>query len=324
MSAACTVEVHETREQWLEARRRSIGASDAPEILGKGYGSPFQWWAIRTGRAPGLQDSRRFRFGHFAEPFIESEMQRETGVQLVNPGAYTIFRSTVNPWQHATPDRLALAESAGGVEPKIVPHFPAAIAAGLLDASAQFKTVASQVAAEKWGDLPAEYAYIQVQHELMTLGLGRGWIAALVGSGEDFRLYQVEQDPDMWAELSRSQQQMLEWLENDTPPPADGLEATTQTIKELWHDSAPGKVVRLGADMLDAGTKLEAVKEQIKVLEQEEAALQNRIKLAAGDAERIEIDGLGWAYQWKSQVRINPPRLEEQRIETRPFRRVKA
>jgi len=320
----CTVEVHENRADWLAARKLSIGASDAPEILGKGYGSPFSWWAIRTGRSPGLQDSRRFRFGHFAEPFIASEMASEANLDLVDPGAFTIFRSATHPWQHATPDRLALSEAAGGIAPASVDHFPEAMYVGLIDASAQFKTVASQVAAEKWGDLPAEYAYIQVQHELMTLGLSVGWIAALVGSGEDFRLYRVEQDPDMWAELARSQQQMLEWVETDTMPPADGHEETTRTIKELWHDSAPGKVVRLGGDMLSTGTKLEAVKAQIAELEAEESRLSNKIKLAAGDAERIEIEGLEWAYQWKSQVRINPPRLEEQRIEMRPFRRVKA
>lgn len=62
-----------SREDWLNARRRSIGGSDAGALLGLNpYNSPYALWAEKTGKIvpEGIGDREAVRLGNDLEQYV--------------------------------------------------------------------------------------------------------------------------------------------------------------------------------------------------------------------------------------------------------------
>ena len=69
-----------TRGTWLEARRGSLGGSDAAAVLGLNpYASPYSVWAEKTGRVPDKPDNEAMRLGRDLEDYVAARWQEETG-----------------------------------------------------------------------------------------------------------------------------------------------------------------------------------------------------------------------------------------------------
>ena len=59
------------REQWLEARRKGIGGSDAAAILGMShYSTPYSVFAEKMGALPEKEDSEAMRQGRDLEAYV--------------------------------------------------------------------------------------------------------------------------------------------------------------------------------------------------------------------------------------------------------------
>ena len=61
-----------SREEWLEERKNSIGGSDIACIMGHGYKTALQLWQEKTGQkdAPDLSDNERVQMGVILEPAL--------------------------------------------------------------------------------------------------------------------------------------------------------------------------------------------------------------------------------------------------------------
>lgn len=86
--------------EWLEHRRKGIGASDIPIILGLSpYKTPYQLWEQKTGRSKDEDMSFQAARGHELEPvaryahFNQTEIQTEPA--LVEKG---LFRASLDGW----------------------------------------------------------------------------------------------------------------------------------------------------------------------------------------------------------------------------------
>ena len=80
------------REAWLEARRGSLGGSDAAAVLGVNpYASPYSLWAEKTGRVPEKPDNEAMRLGRDLEDYVVRRWQEKTGKKT---GARLHFRNT--------------------------------------------------------------------------------------------------------------------------------------------------------------------------------------------------------------------------------------
>lgn len=327
-----SIDFHTSREEWLKARQNGVGSSDAPVAVGEGYQSSVEWWMRKTGKMPPLEDSRRFRFGHHAERFIAAEVELELQHPLLDPGDWTIFRDSETPWRAATVDRFAC--NGEGKRPQL-PAQPTSAAKALANLRAQgvltgpveMKTVGtfargSWVDHETGEDKPATYAWIQLQHCLDVLGMDAGWVAGLVGSGEDLLLFHCERSEDFIGELREAEERLWRHVTDDTMPPVDGLEATAKAVAMLYPKQKEGTVIQLDTDRwreaVETRAKLKGAEKEIK---EELRAIESAIKAEMGDHERAEIAGLT-AFTWKHQRRVDPPRPEERVSEFRVFREV--
>lgn len=328
-----TIDVYKDEPTWLQGRRNGMGSSDAPVAVGEGYHSPLEWWMRKTGKIDEQPDSRRFRFGHAAERFVAQEVEQELDLGLEDPGEYTVFRhSEVDlGWLTATVDRLVMRSKPGkkqihgnygAVNDALVRLRENDEIAGPLE----IKTV-SQNARHKWkddndDDQPAPYAWVQLQHTLDVLAMPKGWIAALVGAGEDLLIFEVERDDEFIGELREAEGSLWDYVTQDVVPPVDGLPGTAKALERLYPKQEPGRVIEL--DPATFGPLVETREELIeaaKNIRKELDSIDNAIKGEMALAERAEVPGY-CAFTWKQTSYVKPPQ-EEKLIEYRSLRKVK-
>ncbi len=148
-----------------------------------------------------------------------------------------------------------------------------------------------------WGEdqgseIPVAY-WIQVQHQLMVLGLPYAYVAALFGH-YDFRTYTVERDFDFTEKLSTA---LVEFWENHVavgiPPALDGSSAAAAILRRRYPtDTEPA--IPATPEQSALVDELIAVRAEKKLVEDRDAILVNRIKDAIGAHS-------GWAglVSWK-------------------------
>lgn len=212
---------HGTPEQeWLEARRAGIGASEIAAVMGiSPYDSPFSlWWRKHMGwettTSEEMSAGTRLEpviAGWFAEQHDEYRV-RETG----------LWASVERPWQLATPDRLLMRP----VLPD-VPHGVHGIG-GLLECKAAYNW-------DGWGDqdtadIPVHYR-AQCQWQLDTLGVGYVFVAAF--SGLSFRQYLVNRDEKDLTAMREAGRRFMESLAEGIQPDIDDHAATLPMVRRL-------------------------------------------------------------------------------------------
>ena len=182
------------------------------------------------------------------------------------------------PFAHALPDRMVCREPAG----------------------LECKTTSSWEILKQCreGKYPDTW-YAQIMHYMMVTG-AKKWYLAVLCFGHGFFWFTIERNEDEIAALSAAERDFWQHVQKDTPPPADGSEATQEAIKTIYADSTTGYSVDLRA-VDSALRQYGALGKQIKELQ----ALQNEQKAVIqqfmADAERGETDG--FKVSWKTQVR---------------------
>ena len=111
------------KEKWLADHQgeEEVTCSQLASILGVDidpYNSPFSMFHRKKGRLDWEDETRAMRRGHHMEPFIKDEYERQEGVKLVDPGAYTVFHNTEFPGLTGTPDFFLADDEAELVEGK--------------------------------------------------------------------------------------------------------------------------------------------------------------------------------------------------------------
>jgi len=70
-------------EEWLQMRRKFIGASDAPIVMGVSpWRTPFQLWQEKLGMAPAQEETAAMRRGTELEPKARAAFEAETGIDV--------------------------------------------------------------------------------------------------------------------------------------------------------------------------------------------------------------------------------------------------
>lgn len=96
------------RDDWLEARKSMVGASDVATLLGLGkYGDPFTVWASKTGRSVDEPQNDAMRRGQiFETAIVELWAERFAGFPIVTR-RQGLLRNREHPIVGATVDRLS-------------------------------------------------------------------------------------------------------------------------------------------------------------------------------------------------------------------------
>lgn len=264
-----------SHEEWKELRSHYIGGSDAAAVVGlNAFSSPYALWAEKTGKAPGFSGNLATEVGTYLEEFVAQKFAAETG-KKVRKSNQSFFNSDY-PWAIANIDREIIGEDAG----------------------LEIKTT-SELNMKKFrgGEYPANY-YCQCVHYLAMTGKQRWYLAVLIGN-RDFRWFTIERDEAEIAALMAAEADFWEMVKNNTPPVADGSQATTAAIKTIYAESNEDTV-----DLTLENTALAqyiALGKQIAELEAMRDEAANKIKSFMGDAGGGECDG--FRVSWKSSTR---------------------
>lgn len=264
-----------SREEWLMRRRKTIGGSDAAGIVGLSrWASPFSVWADKTGRAAEKEDTEAMRQGRDLEDYVARRWMEETGKRVYRLPA--MLYHPKYPFAHADVDRMVIGENAG------------------LECKTTFSLDLKQF---NGIEFPVQY-YAQCVHYLAVTGADR-WYLAVLAYGRGFFTFTLERDQAEIDALMAAEADFWKLVEQDTPPDADGSEATSAALLEVYPISE-----QTTADLFGRDTVLREymrLKEDKKVLDTRIGEIENTIKADMGEAE----SGLCGSFHisWKSQNR---------------------
>ena len=162
------------REVWLAARLQGVGGSDVDAILGRSpFRSPWDVWAVKTGRVAGEPAGERAMWGHVLEDAVARRWAVLHGARVRRAG---MVADPVHPHRLASLDRVVLKEGTSR-------------AVALLE----IKTTSDRSGRLDDEELVDRYS-TQVQWYLGITGLDRAHLAVLVG-GQELREFTIPADP---------------------------------------------------------------------------------------------------------------------------------
>ena len=216
-----------THQDWLAVRNTGIGGSDAAAACGLNpYMSMLELWLIKTGRQnPDLSDGllenaySPLYWGKELEPLIAKYYSAKTGNKVRRVNAIL---------QHPDPDKsFMLANLDYAVNKSEV---------GVLE----IKTTGEH-GAKLWKHGVPLYVTCQVQHQLAVTGKSLAHVCVLI-CGHEARVYEIKRDELIINQLISQERRFWQYVESDTPPPADASESAGKAIAMLYPNSTTKKI----------------------------------------------------------------------------------
>lgn len=307
------------REEWLKARRATIGASEAAIVLGASpWSSQLALWAEKTGRTngdPALDDAEFVFWGRELEDAIISGYAKRARRTTVPFGL--MLRSTRWPWLSATPDALVTDDAEAGKRATHITRTLGQIRTAMKRhaSTANLLVTLHEVtrgwwplqtknigfsSAEHWAEGVPLYYRIQCLQEALVFGADRTTGAALI-AGQRLAWDDVLVEPNGLLErqvVNLTRLFMRQHVELGVEPAADASESARKTLSALYPVHVQGKVLVLGADLMDAADLYDRQKEQRKALKQAVARFENQMRQELADAERCVFpDGSGFTFK---------------------------
>jgi hypothetical protein len=275
--------------QWLAERRRGVTATDIPVILGlTSWNSPHGLWWDKTRPDPEpAPDTDRWRLGRELEPYIVQRWQESQPVTCLAPHARpNLYRSSVRPWQLATPDREVWTNPVSLDD--------------LADSVVEVKSWA-EADRHSWDDGPPPAVRAQVLWKMDVMNVTSGHVGVLFLPSGEFRHYTIEH---AWHETLSEQancgtctcivdmrtagETFYRRMTGELPPPdVDGSAATLAALRARFAPAeGPAADIEpaLWRSWLD-------FKDQRKAYEKAEKTLEAKIREQAGTADRYKVNG---------------------------------
>jgi len=256
-----------TKEQWLEARKNSIGGSDIGSIFNLNkYKSVIQVWLEKTRQIESQDISEKMpvKVGKFLEPFVIAEFEKTTGLEISRKGRFATHEKY--PFMSGTID-------AEGIDIDGTPFI------------LECKTTDSYSAKEWDGTdtMPDSYQ-LQLLHYMIIAGVEKGYLCCLIGNKE-LSIKCVTLTPDIENMIISRCVWFWNLVETKTMPPVDDSSACTDIINEMFPSANPGTSIELAPEWNSEIEQLLKVKEGIKQLQSEEKLIKNKICLELMDNE---------------------------------------
>jgi len=263
-----------SHEEWLRQRRRGIGCSDVPIILGVSkFKTITELWEEKTGRSTlEQQDSPDMQRGRTLEPIIADIYAEKTGriVRRVN----AILQHPKYPFLLANLDRKTS-----------VPGNPDKSGAAPVEIKCPRLSVFGKIQRE---GVP-QYYYVQLQAEMLVMGASWGSLAVFNAERWELLHFDVPADPELQEQIVSRCQQFWNMVTLDTPPAENN-----QPAEIVAPAVEPGKLIRIENDQWQAAvSSLRAAQELCKEAEELEAQAKLHIQNIM-EAHKAEIaEGAG-------------------------------
>lgn len=256
-------------EKWLAERRKSIGASDAPAILGLvSWGSPTSVQADKWGLLPEADASAReeLAWGKAFEGAILNRFEADCE-QVSHVGDFGwLIRDPDRPWLHATPDGCGLLT---------------------VEYDIGFKPFAeAKNSTADWSEGPPEAVHAQCQATLAVSGHPFMYTAACL-FGRKLVWARVDRDEDWIAKWLELAEKFWDATSRREPIVDDGSYATHQALNLMYPGGGDLPYVAVGAEWIEIDELREQAKRDEADAEKRRKGIDARIKETAGDGPGI-------------------------------------
>lgn len=250
-------------EDWLDFRKRGIGGSDASVVCGLSrYKSPVELWMEKTNQLPYQEAGEAAYWGTQLEAMVRAEFTKRTGIPVTE--VKQLLQSEEHPFMLANLDGICEHPDLG----------PCIFEAKTASA---FKT-------GEWDDaIPDEYL-LQIQHYMAVTGYKAAYIAVLIG-GNTFRWRLVERDEDMIAMLIQLESDFWDYVQDLTPPPLDGSDASARFLADRFPDSVPNAQIDLPGTASALLLEYDTACERLAAATEEKQKAENQLKQMLGENE---------------------------------------
>lgn len=275
-----------TYEQWLEARSKYIGGSDAGAIAGLNpWKSLLSVYLEKTGQKElNSKDNERMRIGRDLEDYVAKRFEEATG-KKVRRNNYMMIKED---FMSANVDREVVGENA----------------------VLECKTTNSY-AKNDWADdrIPVHYE-LQCHHYMMVGGYDKAYIAALIGN-EKFVYKEIPRDEDVINMLYDLEKNF--WSENVLKkqlPEADGSASYSEELRQKYQGGIEDSIDLLIDE--ERLTRLEELKKMEKETKSQIKKIEQEIQAEMGDHEVATTDL--YKFTWKTQTRssLDSKKLREE------------
>ena len=268
---------YSNKEEWLALRKQlGIGGSEAGSVIGLNpYKGAYTLWAEKTGKIPEFEGNLTTEVGSYLEAFVADLFTRETGKQVRRKNR--ILVNDKYPFAFADVDRMVVGEKAL-LEIKTTNSIPT------------IKRIRNKEYPEQW--------YAQMTHYLAVSGLEKAYLAVLIEC-RDFKIFELDRDEAEISALMGEEDKFWSMVQTNTPPPADGLKSTSDTLSALYPESSTDNV-NLYSYQTELARYME-LSEQIKNLEAAKEEAANKVKAFLGEAGKGESDR--YKVSWTSSER---------------------
>ena len=274
-------------EDWLDYRKQGIGGSDASVVCGiNRYKSPVELWLEKTDQLPAQEAGEAAYWGRQLEALVRAEFTKRTGipVKIVSQ----ILQSEEHPFMLANLDGLCEVPDVG---PCIF----------------EAKTASAYKAGEWEDSIPDNYA-LQIQHYISVTGCKGAYIAVLIG-GNTFKWKFVERDEELISMLIELEADFWQHVQDCTPPPLDGSNASAKFLSERFPNSIPKSQIALPDTAADLLAQYDEACEQLEAITEQKQKAENLLKEMIGENE-IATSG-NRVITWKS---ISQERLDSKTL----------
>ena len=198
-----------SRDEWLQARGKRIGGSEASAVVGLNpYMSNTDLWSIKTGRreAEDISDKPYVRYGHDAEPLLRELFKLDFPDYKVGYRDNNLFLNSRYPWAHASLDGW-LQDPEGRT--------------GILE----IKTteILQSMQKEKWKDRIPDNYYLQVLHYMMVMEADFACLKAQL---------KYDYDGDIYLQIRHY------WIERQDVE--NDIRILSEKEEEFWHHMQNG------------------------------------------------------------------------------------
>lgn len=289
-----TKKVYKDCAEWLSAReeRPTLGSSDVGIILGLcQYMTPYQYWIKVKKEDPEVDENREAAMlrGQYKEEAVARQFEERTGEKVINTsGAYITYKNDKFPdYVQVSPDRELFAK--GRKNRPIL----------------ECKDTRRYIAEMERETPPDWWAQIQFQMGVMERDLA--YICAETGS-KDLVYCSYEFHAEAFGDIMAK---CCEWFEryiigDEVPPVETGDDAAI-----AWPVSKP-KVKRIDSSLFLIAEKLTEKKQQLRHLQDEVKALEDKVRVSFEDCDTMEFNGNPIAtYRTVETDRIDPKMLRE-------------
>ena len=275
-----------THDEWIEERRKGIGSSDAPAILGLNpWKTPLDVYQDKIGESQPAFENEKMEMGKRMEPVIAQAFADRTGYMVRNDNFIRVHPQF--NFMIANLDRL--------IYDKTKEDGPGII---------EIKN-SSHAMLNKYEGIPPMY-FAQLQHQFMVTGYVWGFLVFLL-DGWELRPFDIRADKDYHNFMIEEEEKF--WTKNvmQRIPP---LPVTQDEIKKAYRNSVPGTIVEATLETWGEVQTLKNLKNAQKNIEKKIESKENEIMMILKEKENLMYFGDVLA-TWKSN--------EVNRFDTKEF-----